>query len=340
MMKFLIYSTLLLSLFSCAYPEEPVATVESIGQSNIVSKGPEKGKLLLLGGGITEQHVTLFKRFSGDSSSTIIVIPTAFSDEEIAADPQFDKVKRRFEKLGIPNITILHTRDKDQANDASFYEPIEAAKGVFILGGKTERITASYANTATEDALRELLNRNGIIAGVSAGSGVQANYFSSQEKQQGFEFLQGVILMNHFLAKNKLFDHSLQILDHAEYLSLGIDNNTGILVDGTTFEVVGQSYVAVYDGTMYHRYNDSISNLGPLSDQFYLLQNGDRYDLSARVVESNARRAVIPMTAQALSAYEGHFQAKNKPFNVDVFLENDTLRLQNSWVETLCHFTF
>jgi len=42
--------------------------------------------------------VTLFKRFSGDSSSTIIVIPTAFSDEEIAADPQFDKVKRRVRK--------------------------------------------------------------------------------------------------------------------------------------------------------------------------------------------------------------------------------------------------
>lgn len=135
----------------------------------------------------------------------------------------------------------MHTRDKDQANNASFYEPIEAAKGVFILGGKTERITASYANTATEDALRELLNRNGIIAGVSAGSGVQANYFSSQEKQQGFEFLQGVIIMNHFLAKNKLFDHSLQILDHAEYLSLGIDNNIG----GIRFQNIAANDAAV-----------------------------------------------------------------------------------------------
>ncbi|MEM9687290.1 MAG: Type 1 glutamine amidotransferase-like domain-containing protein, partial [Bacteroidota bacterium] len=142
------------------------------------TKGPERGRLLLLGGGITKHHAELIKKFAGGEKAKIIVIPTAYSDREIAKDPTFKNAKHRLKKLGISNITIIHTRDRDTANSEAFTAPIKKAGGLLLLGGRTQRITSAYLNTKTHTAITALLNRGGIIAGVSAGSGVQATYFS------------------------------------------------------------------------------------------------------------------------------------------------------------------
>jgi cyanophycinase len=295
------------------------------------TKGPENGKILLLGGGILEIHANLIKKFAGGDSAKILVIPTALSDEELAKDPEHKKIKRRFSRVGIENIAILHTRDKTTANDPSFYQRIDSVMGIFILGGNTQRILESYLNTKTQIAMESLLNRGGIIAGVSAGSGAQAAFFSEGKMVKGFEFLEGVIVMNHFLSRNKPFDHVAEIQQNRDRISLGIDDNTGILVQGERFEVVGRSYVAVYDGTQYHRSNDSISPLLQNSERFYLLQNGDRYNLSQRMVESNQRLTPISLSNDELKEYAGHFQSTTNKFFIDYFVENDTLKVKNSF---------
>ena len=306
-------------------------TEESNKQEYLPAKGPSKGKLLLMGGGILEVHAELIRRFAGGEEARIVVIPTAFSDEEIARDPEFKKVKRHFEKLGFSNTHILHTRDPEVANQPTFTKPLEEVMAVIILGGKTQRITDAYAGTRTHVALKVLLDRGGIIAGVSAGSGVQASYLYEDKLMKGFEFLEGVIVMNHFLARNKQFAHIEAIHSNRERLAIGIDEGAGILVQGERFEVVGNSYVAVYDGSMYYRQNDSTTLLPTNSDQFYLLKNGDRYNLLKRRVESNASLTPHKLTASQLASYEGTYIALKNDFRISLDLKRDTLFLANSW---------
>ena len=55
-------------------------------------------------------------------------------------------------------------------------------------------------------------------------------------------------------------------------LGIGLDEDTAIVVQGDAFEVIGQSYVAIYD---HERMVDS-------GGRFYFLGAGDQYDLKTR----------------------------------------------------------
>jgi cyanophycinase len=55
-------------------------------------------------------------------------------------------------------------------------------------------------------------------------------------------------------------------------LGIGLDENTAIVVQGDRFEVIGQSYVVIYDNT----------HVIPPSGQFYFLAPGDRFNLETR----------------------------------------------------------
>ncbi|MEM9687711.1 MAG: hypothetical protein AAF934_12445, partial [Bacteroidota bacterium] len=155
--------------------------------------------------------------------------------------------------------------------------------------------------------------------------------FSDTELETGFEFLKGVIVMNHFLTRNKPFKHIEALKKHRDKIAIGIDDNTGILVQGKHFEVIGQSYVAIYDGTLYDSSRDTAVTLPENSERFYLLKNGDRYHLGKREVESNKRLTPIALPAEQLSEYKGTYKAAEKDFRITLSVSNDTLMLTNSW---------
>jgi cyanophycinase len=64
-----------------------------------------------------------------------------------------------------------------------------------------------------------------------------------------------------------------------------IDENTAIIVRGNQFEVIGESYVIVYDGTFWSREGSNLKNLPEQNKLFYFLRKGDQYDLLNRKVK-------------------------------------------------------
>jgi cyanophycinase len=102
-----------------------------------------------------------------------------------------------------------------------------------------------------------------------------------------------VAIDQHLLAMNRQFD-IFEILDaHPVLLGIGLDENTAIIVSENTFEVIGKSYVAIYDGTFYQEVRDKddwshvvgkVTKLPEGSQKFYLLKNGQKYDLYNRAV--------------------------------------------------------
>ncbi|WP_350292012.1 Type 1 glutamine amidotransferase-like domain-containing protein [uncultured Croceitalea sp.] len=295
---------------------------------SVISSQFDEGYLMLIGGRISQEHADFIKRFT-TSDSPLIVIPTAYSDDNIKRDTTFTRLRNRFKKIGIDTIQVLHTRSREEANRDSFIRPILASNAVFFMGGNTANIVGVYKNTKTHTALENLLERGGLVSGVSAGSGSQASYFTGDSKLNlGFEFLKNVIVMNHFLKRNKPFDNIDFFKENRSYLGLGIDDNTAVIFHKGVGEIFGSSYVAIYDGTNYVRSNDEIIPLPNTSERFYFLQNGDRYDINNREVLSNKRLTPIEIP---LEEYLGSYKSITNKYGIELSKQNNVLMLTNSW---------
>ncbi len=257
------------------------------------TSGPENGTLFIVGGAASDDLFLKFMDLVGGSDAPIVVIPTAASSDDLSHEFLMN-YKSRFTKLGFNNVTVLHTRDRNEANSDEFIEPITKAKGVWFSGGRQWRHADSYLDTETHMAFNKLLDRGGVIAGSSAGATILGSYLARGDTgsntimmgdhEEGLNFITNVAIDQHLLARNRQFD-LFEILDRKEeLLGIGLDENTGIVVRGNMFEVVGESYVVIYDQTRWSRERDTIYQLPKGSREFYMLKIGDQYDLKNRRV--------------------------------------------------------
>jgi cyanophycinase len=244
------------------------------------TSGPASGSLVVAGGNIKD--LTIFERFvalAGGLDAPIVVVPTAAEGDinELPWD-----ILAEFREIGANNLTILHTRDPAEADTDAFVEPLKNARGVWFIGGRQWRIADSYLGTRAEQEFRNVLERGGVIGGSSAGATIQGSYLARGDSktntimmgdhEEGFAYIRNVAIDQHVLARNRQFD-LLEIIDaHPELLGLGIDENTAIIVEGDSFEVIGQGYVAIYDS------NKTTGRNG----RFYFLAPGDQFNMRKR----------------------------------------------------------
>jgi cyanophycinase len=181
---------------------------------------------------------------------------------------------------------------------------------VWFSGGRQWRHADSYLNTKAHEAFKGVLERGGVIAGTSAGASVQGSFLARGDSRTnllvigdhrvGLGFMSNVAIDQHILPRNRLFD-MFEILDeHPELLGIGIDEYTAIVVKKNKFTVIGPSYVAIYDGTIWSEEKDSIYPAEKGERVFYLLRNGNEYDLTKRKVITFEDRDFIRLSASKL----------------------------------------
>jgi cyanophycinase len=261
---------------------------------NSSTVGPETGSLVVVGGGSLSdniyQRVIDLAGGSGPASS-IVVIPTADGAESYDQDAAG---AASFRRLGAGSVTVLHTYDPAVADTEEFVAPLLNATGVWFGGGRQWRLVDAYAGTRAETAFRDVLGRGGVIGGSSAGASIQGSFLARGDTannqvmvgdhQVGFGYLRDVAVDQHVLVRNRVFDMFDILRVRPELLGFGIDENTALVVSGNDAEVIGASYIAVYDGGFWSREGSDLKNLPDSSSIFYYLRNGDRYDLAARKV--------------------------------------------------------
>ena len=283
-----------------------ILTFPGYGQNdqNGITTGPEKGYLIIVGGNLSDSSIyAKFMELAGGPDAPVVIIPTAGDDEFLFEHHGLEKIEERFADHRFRNITILHTRNPEEADKKEFYEPLEKAAGIWFTGGRQWRLVDAYMNTKTREMFFKLLERGGVIGGSSAGASIQASYLvrgdtktnvvMMGDHQEGFGFITQCAIDQHLLALNRQFD-VFEILEaHPGLLGIGLDENTAIVVHGHEFEVIGESYVAIYDGTFCQFIRDKndwsverpeITKLPKGSDRFYLLGAGRKYNLSERKV--------------------------------------------------------
>lgn len=275
--------------------------------------GPAHGTLVVSGG--AETGTEIYERFialAGGPDAPIVVIPTSGNADRY--DDSCDCL-RWLRKAGARNLRLLHTRERAVANSDTFVRPLREARGVWFAEGNSWRYQDAYLDTRFHRELFALLDRGGVIGGGSAGGRIQSEYIPlrsaeptqraipEKDWRRGFATLSKVMIDAHVLARNRQFDLVGLVNEHPDMLGIGIDENTAIVVHGDDFEVIGGSYVVIYDNQRQIP-PDPPGTTGSLGGPFYLLKRGDSYNLRTRVAlrgradSSHTRRPVERVVAR------------------------------------------
>jgi cyanophycinase len=209
---------------------------------------PNGGALVICGGGrIPDSVRDRFFELAGGHRARIVVIPTAsiYADEPrtlLTLDP--------WKKRGPASVRLLHTRRCEVADDPEFARPLTEATGVWIGGGRQELLAQAYLGTEVERQLLALLQRGGVIGGTSAGAAIMTRVMIEEGKAkaklaQGFDFLPGAVVDQHFMKRNRVSRLLGVLEDHTDLIGFGIDERTALVVNvrDSRLRVLGDSYV-------------------------------------------------------------------------------------------------
>ncbi|MDR0768915.1 MAG: cyanophycinase [Dysgonamonadaceae bacterium] len=268
---------LFILLFSRVYvgAQTPIA----IDSALTTRHGPEKGSLVIIGGGeigdeIWEKCIAL----AGGKDSAFFVIVTNATPED--ASQYVTGFIAGFEKrLDKKRVGVLNLKTIREANDEKNLQELKKATGVFFIGGRQWRISEVYLNTLAHVEFQNVLARGGVIAGTSAGASIQGSFLWRGDTKshqiligdhvQGLGFLRNSAIDQHILVRNRQAHLSEFVKIAPHFIGIGIDESTAVVVTRDNVEVIGKSYAAIHDAN---------------SLPFFFLKQGQKYDLKERKI--------------------------------------------------------
>jgi cyanophycinase len=207
---------------------------------------PLPGSLVICGGGDIPDSVMLrFIELAGGPAARIVFIPTA---AEGADSDEADEDLLFFRQQDLASLSVLHTRDRQVANNPDFVSPLNQATGVWLAGGCQRLLADVYQGTKVDEALRKLFQRGGTIGGISAGAAVMSPVMirggrRNPETGPGFGLLPGTVIDQHFLKRGRQ-DRLLRVLAaNPGLVGIGIDEGAAVIVQGSRLSVMGDSCV-------------------------------------------------------------------------------------------------
>jgi len=263
----------LLSLCGMVYAQNPI----KINPSE-TRHGPEKGALVIIGGGGIPDEIwdKIVELGGGQENARFVVITNAAGDSAHLYAGQGRGLRDR---IGEDRVVQMHLTTIREANDEKNLEILRQATGVFFSGGRQWRIADAYLNTLAHQEFLNILERGGVISGSSAGATIQGSFLWRGDVSgpnvligdhtQGLGFLRNSVIDQHLLARNRQFDLVPFIQMAPNYIGIGVDEATAAIVVRDELEVIGKSVVAIYDAE---------------SMPFIFLRSGQKYDLNSRSV--------------------------------------------------------
>ena len=215
-------------------------------------------------------------------------------------EQSYQNYKEVFTKLGIKNIAKLDISTRDDAFNKENIKLINTANLLFFTGGDQLRITSMIGGTPIYNAIKELCDNGGLIAGTSAGASVMSDTMIVQGEDDesphkctlkmspGLGLVNNIIIDQHFAQRGRIGRLLTAIAQNPEVLGIGIDEDTAIVVsDKGTAEVIGSGAVYFIDGSSidYSNVSEQYSEevLSMFNVNLHVLKEGNRFNLIDKV---------------------------------------------------------
>ncbi|MFC1554091.1 cyanophycinase [candidate division KSB1 bacterium] len=280
--------------------------VFNCSENSGIELGDESGHLVIIGGGSRPDRImkTITDLGKLHDNGKIVVIPNASASPERTGENHAAELAQFTDK----EVTYFVVTP-DNVNQDSTLKHFEGVGGIFFSGGVQSRLTGLLNGTKLLERIREIYSDGGVLSGSSAGAAIMSDLMLTGSEiryegddrlktieaaniayVKGFGFMKGVIIDQHFVKRQRENRLISLVLDHSEYIGIGIDEQTAIIrKPGNTFEVIGNSNVLVFDATQAsiapvdttRTYIHSADGL-----KFHILKEGQVFDLKKlRVVK-------------------------------------------------------
>ena len=328
------------------------AVVGRAGAADVAQPAPQ-GALVIAGGALRGDNAEVWQRIvqlAGGPGARIAVLPTAAGNPERSGRNLVAYLNRYgAAAFVVPLAARLPGRDVHaDAEDAALAQSIRGAGGVYFAGGDQALITqalvhADGTRSAALQAIWDVYQRGGVIAGSSAGAAVMSStmYYNARsvfgtlsegvsdgrELAPGLGFIgNGVFVDQHLLARGR-FARMLPAMLYKGYkLGLGIDENSALVVTGQRkVEVLGYQGALLLDLSQATR-DGGGKDFAIANVRISYLDHGDRYDL--------VTGAYTPSADKAQGKVDPARPDGNDPvFTADILGHNAVLVLMNKLID-------
>jgi cyanophycinase len=253
-----------------------------------VPKDAERpGAVVLHGGGrISEDVFDRFVELSGGQEAQIVFVPSAgWRPSDFPNERAFLEVMQsRFSSWvalatskRIKRFQFLYTDSPNAAEVAAFVKPLESATGVWFSGGDQTRLNyrfvGNYPNqTKFQRALRQVLERGGVVGGTSAGTAAMPEIMTLWQQYEDYDapatavaahgvgVFSRAIVEQHFDARGGRLERFTGLLRDNDkldrlagrdgtgpkMLGLAIEERSALIVRGDRLEVLGNANSHVF----------------------------------------------------------------------------------------------
>jgi len=235
---------------------------------------------------------------AGGVDSNILVIPTAsMIPKEIARN-----YKRALKKLGCNYVKTFNITRREQCDEKRVKNLFLQADCVFFTGGDQSRIVDIIFNSPVHDIIFDrLINEKFILAGTSAGamsmskemikggSSVDCLLKGAVKMGHGMGYVTDMIIDSHFIKRGRFGRLAEAVAKFPNLIGIGLGEDTGLVISGNEFKVIGSGMVMVIDPSDLTHNNHKILDEGmPMSMAnitTHILADGDRFFMDKRTIE-------------------------------------------------------
>lgn len=216
-----------------------------------------RGALLAVGGGEDKRDAMVILRRALDDARRaprVALLPTASADPLWSCQLHL----QAFRRLGAEHVDVVDVRDREQAALEENVERILAADVVYMTGGDQSRLAWALEGTPLHEALGQLLDEGGLVAGTSAGAAAMSRVMISEGDTRlrkgdvrltpGLSLLPGAIVDTHFSERGRFSRLLEAVAGNPTLMGIGLGEDTAIHVRGDEVEVVGSGSVVLMDG--------------------------------------------------------------------------------------------
>ncbi|RYZ28705.1 MAG: cyanophycinase [Chitinophagaceae bacterium] len=218
------------------------------------------GSLFIIGGGNRSDSLIaqLVKTANLRTNDYVVVLPMASAEPEAG----FTVISQQLAKFTSAAIRNFDFAKKPSINER-WIDSLSGARLIYILGGDQSRFMKAVLNTPIYNAIHRAYNQGATIAGTSAGAAVMSKYMitgrqlkdsvyketfdklwsDNIEFTDGLGLLPEIIIDQHFLKRSRYSRLLSALAEKPNYVCIGIDEGTAIIVRGEKATVAGESQV-------------------------------------------------------------------------------------------------
>ena len=215
---------------------------------------------MLIGGACDPTGAALgsFLEMSGARNGAPLVVVTSASTDPVRAAEAW---KRDLESAGATNVEAPIIDRRQRAQDPECAELVRSARGIFLGGGDQRKLVSTLGGSRVWRAVKEAFGNGAIVCGTSAGAAalsetmLSGGEVTSAGSAVPLHLGPGLGLLGfssvidtHFARRGRLQRLIQQVARNPELLGIGIDENTGLVVQGHLAKVVGPGNVYYVDG--------------------------------------------------------------------------------------------